>query len=160
MGARPTRASSGHVVSLRVANDLASVTSVLGLLRTGAALLILDTEVPVERARVQESAVGADLAFYPEGQDMPAGTGIRIPLAADLPDPTDASAYLGDVPRGAAAALIFGTSGSTAAAKLVVQSHANLAVNAIALRCTTALDQGDPCSAACRSITSTGCTSP
>ena len=132
----------GHVVSLRVANDLASVTSVLGLLRTGAALLILDTEVPVERARVQESAVGADLAFYPEGQDMPAGTGIRIPLAADLPDPTDASAYLGDVPRGAAAALIFGTSGSTAAAKLVVQSHANLAVNAIALRLHHGLGPG------------------
>jgi long-chain acyl-CoA synthetase len=132
----------GHVVSLRLTNDLASVTSVLGLLRTGAALLILDAEVPPERARAQESAVGAVLAFYPTGQDTSAGASSRIPLAADLPDPEGAAADLGDIPRGAAPALIFGTSGSTAMAKLVVQSHANLAMNAAALRLHHGLGPG------------------
>lgn len=125
---------AGDVVALAPTNDIASVVAILGALRAGCALLLLNPADPPLRWRAQTTALGASIVLRSTAVDHD----VPFPTTA-VPEPTT----LEDRGRGAAPlppidpegdALFFGTSGSTATSKLVAQSHYNGAVNAEAIR--------------------------
>ncbi|GAA1094051.1 acyl--CoA ligase [Streptomyces javensis] len=136
------RVAPGRTVALAPVNDPASIVAVLGVLRTGCPLLLLGPQDPADRRRQQTEAVGARLVLRP-----PSVPAEALPEAVVLPDPRTL-----EEPEGGAAepelhpdqdALFFATSGSTAASKLVAQSHYNAAVNAEALGRHHGLRPGD-----------------
>jgi acyl-CoA synthetase (AMP-forming)/AMP-acid ligase II len=125
---------TGGPLALLPTNDLRSVVALLGALRSGARVVVLNPGDPPGRLREQADALGA-------------GTILAIP---DLPDPPELP-ELPDTPTAEdpapldpdAEALLVPTSGSTAAAKVVAQSHYAAAVNAAALRRHHRLVPGD-----------------
>ncbi|MFL6128906.1 MAG: class I adenylate-forming enzyme family protein [Mycobacteriales bacterium] len=131
----------GEPVGLLPVNDLPSALAVLALLRSGCPALLLPPDGPPDRHRRQLRAAGARLAL--RSPAVPAGAlpeALPLPAPAALPDrPTPPAADLDP----ASAALCFGTSGSTAESKLVVQSHYNAVVNAEAVRRHHRLSAGD-----------------
>lgn len=130
-------AAAGSVLALAPANDVESVLAVLGALRAGYALLMLGPLDPPERHAEQIAAVGAEV-FLRVAPHARAGE-VRLPDWRGLPD-----AEFTDIPAEPSAdALLFGTSGSTAASKLVVQSHRNMMANAAALGAHHGLRPGD-----------------
>jgi acyl-CoA synthetase (AMP-forming)/AMP-acid ligase II len=132
---------AGEPVGLLPLNDQPSALAVLGLLRSGCPALLLPPDAPPERHRRQLRAAGARIAL--RSPAVPAGA---LPEALPLPDPAELPARPAPPPDRldpAAAALCFGTSGSTAEAKLVVQSHYNAVVNAEAVRRHHRLAGGD-----------------
>ncbi|MEU5029314.1 class I adenylate-forming enzyme family protein [Streptomyces milbemycinicus] len=135
----------GRTVALAPVNDAASVLAVLAVARAGCPLLMLNPRDPAGRRREQAAAAGADLVLRPGA--VPAEA---LPEAVPLPDPysLDERAERAALPPGARCdpaddALFFATSGSTAAGKLVAQSHYAAAVNAEALRRHHGLRVGD-----------------
>ncbi|MDO0928873.1 class I adenylate-forming enzyme family protein [Streptomyces sp. TG1A-8] len=132
----------GSTVALAPVNDAASVLTVLAVLRAGCSLLMLSPQDPAARRRELTGAAGAELVLRPATLAAQA-----LPEAVAVPDAhtLDAQAELPSDPAAdpSAGAFCFATSGSTAAGKLVVQSHYAAAVNAEALRRHHGLRPGD-----------------
>jgi acyl-CoA synthetase (AMP-forming)/AMP-acid ligase II len=121
----------GCMVALMPCNDLASVVAIYALMRIGCTIFFVSPDelpkrleellgsVPVTRLLCASPAVAA-----------------RQPLARLLPNPDRLPN--GELPEvaldSAMVALCFGTSGSTAASKIVMQAHRNASANAEALR--------------------------
>jgi acyl-CoA synthetase (AMP-forming)/AMP-acid ligase II len=124
-------AQHGVTLAFLPQNDLPSVTAILGLLRTGASVLLVNPTDPVGRVAEQAATLDARLLRSPT-VDPDRHPGARAaPDSAALNDPETPWT---DPPVDAAAdALLFGTSGSTATSKLVAQSHANAVANAHAV---------------------------
>ncbi|WP_424184735.1 class I adenylate-forming enzyme family protein [Actinokineospora sp. G85] len=117
----------GEVVALAPANDAASIAVVLGLLRGGNPTLLVNPADPDERVRAQVAAAGAGVvlrsgaATFTGGVDLPEVDALPARRVDAVPvDPWSDALYIG-------------TSGSTAASKLVAQSHANAVANAAGL---------------------------
>jgi len=127
--AREGIASRGATVAFAPRNDLLSVLTIFALLRAGAITLLLNPQDPEGRhdeLRAGARAV-ATLAII--------GDATRHRDALVLPDPRSLPATAPPLPLPAAddGAFLIGTSGSTAASKLVLQTHANAAANAAAV---------------------------
>ncbi len=129
----------GRRVGLLAANDVDTVLTIFALLRAGATCLFLNPADPPERIRSILAGHGVSTvlrtALAPAGLDF----------ASLVPDTGAAgsSAGSGWTDRhlsGAAPAFMFGTSGTTAASKLVVQSHQAVVSNAEAMRRHHGLD--------------------
>ncbi|MGW2280442.1 class I adenylate-forming enzyme family protein [Streptomyces sp. NPDC001770] len=124
----------GAPVGLLPVNDIPSVVAIYGAMRARHPVLFLNPADPVARLREQTEALGVEVVLR-----GPAVADAALPVGTALPDPRT----LPDPPRGAppvpapvpadADALYFGTSGSTAASKLVAQTHANCVANAEAM---------------------------
>ncbi|MCD0451615.1 acyl--CoA ligase [Actinocorallia sp. API 0066] len=131
------------VVGLLPVNDPASVVALFGLLRAGAVCLVLNPADPPARIHDQLAARGAKavLCASPADAERLGHGAVAVPRFERAPDPVgdaaDAAVRLDDD------ALFFGTSGSTAAAKTVAQTHRNAAANAEALRRHHRLRAGD-----------------
>lgn len=130
----------GDVVALQPANDLAAVMTILAVLRSGAVCLLLSPNDPAARVRAQVQSQNAGPVLRSAG--VPAGDGLE---SVELPDVTRLPpADFRDAALDATAdALMFSTSGSTATAKMVAQSHRNAATNAEAFRRHHRLRPGD-----------------
>ncbi|TQJ37041.1 class I adenylate-forming enzyme family protein [Streptomyces sp. SLBN-115] len=139
---RELSARPGDVFALAPVNELRSVTAVFGLLLAGCSILSVNPADPAGRILRQTEALGARAML--RAPDTPADDLVPWTL---LPDPRELpgtdDTWTGPVLDPAADALYFGTSGSTAASKLVAQSHYNGAVNAEALRRHHGLGPGD-----------------
>ncbi|MEU1401640.1 class I adenylate-forming enzyme family protein [Streptomyces sp. NPDC005728] len=128
----------GDVVALMPLNEPVSIATLFGVLRAGAACLLLNPGDPAERALQQSGSRSAVTVLCPpavllDRDPLPGAVTVPDPsLLPDVPDDTDGR----DHPevRAAADALLFGTSGSTAASKIVAQTHRNGAANAEAFR--------------------------
>lgn len=133
--------SRDTVLGLLVANDLPSVIGILGLLRSGSSLLLLNPADPVDRVREQATALEATVlrAHTVEPDSYP--DALAVPASTVLDD--DPRAYVDPAIASTADALFFGTSGSTASSKLVAQSHGNAVVNAHAVIRHHGLRPGD-----------------
>ncbi|MEU1786812.1 class I adenylate-forming enzyme family protein [Streptomyces sparsogenes] len=139
---RDLGAPPGRAVALAPVNDAASVLAVLAVARAGCPLLMLNPLDPAGRRREQAAAAGADLVLRPgavEADALPEA--VALPDPHTLPDPTAPDAHA--LPGPGDDAFFFATSGSTAAGKLVAQSHYAAAVNAEALRRHHGLRPGD-----------------
>ncbi|MEV6564968.1 class I adenylate-forming enzyme family protein [Streptomyces kronopolitis] len=132
-GARPA------VLALAPTNDVPSVLAMLAALRAGFGLLMLGPNDPPERRAQQREAVGAPVVLHAPGTDAPHAGSLTLPHWADL---ADRELPLPSVDP-AADALYFATSGSTAASKIVAQSHRNAVANAEAVRRHHGLAPGD-----------------
>ncbi|MGY0236073.1 class I adenylate-forming enzyme family protein [Longispora urticae] len=110
-------------------NDSRSVVAILALLRAGCRILLVNPADPPARVEQQATQIGVT-AWVRHTGAAPTGIGtdITVPDAApaDRGYPLPALDPFSD-------ALYFGTSGSTAASKLVAQSHVNAAANAAAV---------------------------
>jgi acyl-CoA synthetase (AMP-forming)/AMP-acid ligase II len=118
------------VVAVLPRNDARSVALVLGVLRIGAIVFMIDPEERIERLKTLLTAfpvaavLGVDLSLAARTCGA-----LDVPSASALPDrPLPAAGYLHH-----GAAVYFGTSGSTATSKIVAQSRYNVAVNAEAV---------------------------
>ncbi|WP_051950778.1 class I adenylate-forming enzyme family protein [Actinacidiphila yeochonensis] len=142
------RVGPSRLLALLPANDLPSVVAIVTALRTGTPCLFLNPQDPVRRLRSVLADCPADLVLRspyaaPQAAEF-AQTVPWDPTAWDDAERTDGTAPEGtDDAAGCAdaralpathPALLFGTSGSTAASKLVVQSHRALTSNAEAVR--------------------------
>ncbi|WP_432145477.1 class I adenylate-forming enzyme family protein [Streptomyces sp. bgisy084] len=127
------------VLALAPTNDVPSVLAVLGVLRAGFGLLMLGPSDPPERRAQQVEAAGALAVLQAPGTEAPYADAITLPHWEDLAErglplpPVDPTAD----------ALYFATSGSTAASKIVAQSHLNAVANAEAVRRHHGLAAGD-----------------
>jgi len=132
----------GDVVALAPTNDVRSVVSIFAVLRAGGSILFLNPADPADRLRQQAEAVGARTALNTSSMDESA-----LPGAVRAPEPVAWSEADENAPEPPldpmADAQLFGTSGSTAVSKLVVQSHYGAAVNAEAVRLHHRLEPGD-----------------
>lgn len=129
----------GNVVALAPTNDTASVTAIFGLMRAGCAVLLLNPADPPGRVREQIDAIGAERIFDIGAAGIPALEAPSISSSGTMGDSLPGNVQ----PASHAEALYFGTSGSTAASKLVAQTHYNAAINAEALRRHHRLVPGD-----------------
>jgi acyl-CoA synthetase (AMP-forming)/AMP-acid ligase II len=135
---------SGDVVGLIPRNDVPSVLALFALVRSGCPVLLLSPHDPAARLREQASRRAVAVLRAPQ---VPADTlpeAIEIPasdLYADSMPPAGTEPAVAVRPLDTA--LMFGTSGSTAAAKIVAQSHAAALANAQALRRHHRLGPGD-----------------
>jgi long-chain acyl-CoA synthetase len=121
----------GEVVGLIPTNDLPSVVMLFGIVRSGAICLMLGPGDPAARIAEQAASQAAIVIV----RSTVIATDHSALQTVSLPEFHHASPVAsGLVPRDAAAAmLLFGTSGSTAASKVVLQSHRNAATNAEAV---------------------------
>jgi acyl-CoA synthetase (AMP-forming)/AMP-acid ligase II len=126
-------ASRDAGLALVPGNDIPSVVAIFAALRAGIPCLLLAPTDPEPRLRsilarhsvagvLRSPFLGEHVAGLAEA--IPAASGPEVAVAGDEPGPWPASRP----------ALLFGTSGSTAASKLVVQSHRALTSNAEAMR--------------------------
>ncbi|GGS10285.1 acyl-CoA synthetase [Streptomyces nojiriensis] len=139
---RELSAGPGDVFALAPTNELRSVAAVFGLLLAGCSVLSVNPGDPAGRILRQAEALGARAVL--RAPDTPADELVPWTLLPDprqLPETDDT--WTGGALDPAADALYFSTSGSTAASKLVAQSHYNGAVNAEALRRHHGLGPGD-----------------
>jgi acyl-CoA synthetase (AMP-forming)/AMP-acid ligase II len=135
-----SRFEPGQTVALLPGNDILSVTAILAAVKLAVPCLFLNPHDPLPRLR---SIL----------REHPVAGVFRSPLASEhtrelartleaggkqtRTDCTGAAA----APDPARPAFLFGTSGSTAASKLVVQPHRALVSNAEAVRCHHGLDE-------------------
>ena len=139
---RELRVRSGDVLALLPANDVPSVVAIFGLLRSGCSVLLLNPSDPEGRLRQQTEAIRAKAVLRVDAvpaELLPDSILAPDATALDEESITDTDARIEPL----ADALFFGTSGSTAASKLVAQSHYNVAVNADAVRRHHGLRRGD-----------------
>ncbi len=122
-------------LALAPTNDVPSVLAVLGALRAGFSVLMLGPSDPPERRALQMAAVDALALLHAPGSTAP-----QDPRALVLPDwrssavDPRAQSWRDPEIEPEADALFFATSGSTAASKIVAQTHRNTVANAEALR--------------------------
>lgn len=128
-------AGPGTTVGLIPGNDLPSVVALFAALRAQTPCLILNPNDPVRRLRsiLEHHSVGTCLRSPHAGAHT-------APVADVIPWDTDGAHTDADTPPDPAdaqsascPALLFGTSGSTAASKVVVQPHRALTSNAEAV---------------------------
>ncbi|MGH8931682.1 MAG: class I adenylate-forming enzyme family protein [Egibacteraceae bacterium] len=134
--------SSEDVVGLLPVNDMTSVITIFGLLRAGCAVMVLSSTDPIGRLREQTAALPVKAIVRPGslGEEVFPGSVVAPDLMALADEAADAN---DPIITPLADALFFGTSGSTAASKLVTQSHYNAAINADAVRRHHGLAPGD-----------------
>ncbi|MER7460024.1 class I adenylate-forming enzyme family protein [Micromonospora sp. NPDC126480] len=130
----------GTQVCFSPSNDLTSVVTLYALLRSGCPTLLTNPGDPESRVRQQAAVLGVDV--FLRGPKALHGPGVDVPdpaaLPATLPEGPGDSALDPHAP-----AFFFGTSGSTAASKIVTQSHYNGAANAYGLLRHHGLTPGD-----------------
>ena len=132
----------GAPVGLMPRNDGESVVAVLALLRAGHPILMLNPNDPPNRIRQLLDAMKAERLLCSPGLEPPVGIEtIAIPRIGELADPVDVVVEPSADPS--ADAFYFGTSGSTAASKVVAQSRFNAAMNAKAVIAHHGLRPGD-----------------
>jgi len=121
----------GDIVAIQVPSSPALVQAMLAVLMSGAAFLVLDPTLPLERRRTMVRECAARLLLAPDGYDVPAEYPhlevVRLGEAwrAERPDEypaDDACGVDGDDP-----AYVFFTSGSTGTPKAVLGRHKSLA---------------------------------
>ncbi|GAA2520454.1 AMP-dependent synthetase [Winogradskya humida] len=120
----------GDVVALTPLNEPVSIAVLFAILRAGAVCLLVNPGDPAGRAFEQIDSQSAVALLVPPAltrERDPDPRAVIVPDPSQLPDATG-----GDLPpvRPDTDALLFGTSGSTAAAKMVAQTHRNAATNA------------------------------
>lgn len=126
------RLNTGQVVALIPSSDVASVVMLFAVLRTGAAALLLSPADPVDRLRQQVAAVSAAVVL--RSRSVPSDCLVEAMCPPDSWTAREAPNVRISARRDPSApALYFGTSGSTAASKMVTQSYYNAAVNAHAV---------------------------
>ncbi|WP_405833276.1 class I adenylate-forming enzyme family protein [Streptomyces sp. NBC_01176] len=125
---------AGDVAGLLPANDAVSLAALFALQRSGCAVLLLNPGDPPDRLRQQTGRLSAKAVLRsPSVPDGVLTEAVELP-AAPRPHPDATAGHPPDAPLDPwSDALYFGTSGSTAASKLVAQSHYNAAANADAL---------------------------
>ncbi|KOG70080.1 acyl--CoA ligase [Streptomyces antibioticus] len=132
----------GTVVGLMPRNDAASVVAILGLLRAGHPMLMLSPDDPPGRTRQLLDAM--DVTLLLRSPTVPAAPGLASLALPGVPELTGIPSEVTEsAPDPASDAFFFGTSGSTAAAKLVAQSRYNATVNAAAVTAHHRLKPGD-----------------
>ncbi|MCJ9750404.1 acyl--CoA ligase [Neorhizobium sp. BETTINA12A] len=121
-GVRP-----GSVVALCPINCIESVVATFALMRSGAVTLMLNPADPPNRHALQIEAVSANLLLRSPSLDNSV-----LPDALNLPflDEIDSHPFLQPVLQPWNDTFLIGTSGSTAASKIVRQTHGNAAANA------------------------------
>lgn len=129
----------GERVALIPTMDPSSVVAIFGALRAGVTVGMLNPSDPPARQRELIRGVGTEVVLSTEA--VSAGNTMLLPRLDRLPDRARGDPE--QQPR-LRDAFILGTSGSTAASKLVVQSQANVAANAEALRRHHRLRPGRP----------------
>lgn len=118
----------GERVALLAANDIPTVVTLFAVLRAGGVCLFLNPADPPHRIR---SVLAAHPVAVALRSPLLAGLGdLAEPVPIDHGSPGD----LGARPVADDPAFLFGTSGSTAASKLVLQSHRALLSNARGLQ--------------------------
>ncbi len=132
---------AGDVVGFVATNDANSVLTLFALLRAGIRALMLSPSDPPARLNEQLGVLGARtvLVTRPDPAHR-LENAVCVPDAQRLPPTTSAVDHAS---RAADVALYFGTSGSTAASKLVAQAHYNMAANARAMQLHHRLVPGD-----------------
>ena len=134
--------AEGDVVGLLPRNDAVSMAAVLGVLRAKGSVLLLNPADPAPRLRQQTEALSVRTVVRSPGvcaEHLPEALPLPHPAeVAGLPEPPPRS-----LPSPEADAFFFGTSGSTAASKLVAQCHYNAAVNAEAVSRHHGISPGD-----------------
>ncbi|WP_338597082.1 class I adenylate-forming enzyme family protein [Saccharopolyspora sp. SCSIO 74807] len=129
----------GSAVALAPANDAISVLATLALLRAGYRTLLINPSDPPARAAQQMSTIGAEVLLAAPATEMSA-------RATEIPEPSGLSRPASAVdrkPDPGDDALYFGTSGSTAASKLVAQSHRNVVSNGEGVRSLHGMRPGE-----------------
>ena len=124
-------------VAVLPVNDMASVLLVLALVRIGHPVLVLNPNDPVDRLRAQLTARQVKYVLRPSS--VAATVCPEAEVAGELDGPSDPTVHVSPHDD----ALFFCTSGSTAASKVVAQSHGNLVANAEAVRAHHGLRPGD-----------------
>ncbi|MFF2393286.1 AMP-binding protein [Nocardia sp. NPDC058114] len=123
----------GSRVGVLAVNDIDTVVALFAVLRAGGTCLLLNPSDPIDRLRSILSAHPTVAVL--RSSHVP---DVLSELARLIPmwDPTAAviDSAVDHVPTPGMAAFMFGTSGSTAASKLVVQSHRAVLANAHGLR--------------------------
>lgn len=139
---REFQVAAGEVVALVPASDLDSIISLFGILSAGASALLLNPADPVERNRSLAAALSVKTVL--RGSSIASGYMPEASLLCDA-DATvdDERGEAARVVAAASPALYFATSGSTAASKIVAQSHFNAAMNAQAVCRHHGLQPGD-----------------
>lgn len=128
---------SRETVGVLPVNDMASVLLVLALIRAGHPVLVLNPNDPVDRLRAQLTARQVKHVLRPPSVAATVCPGAEVAGEFDgQDDPTVHASPHDD-------ALFFCTPGSTAASKVVAQSHGNLVANAEAVRSHHRLRPGD-----------------
>jgi acyl-CoA synthetase (AMP-forming)/AMP-acid ligase II/acyl carrier protein len=118
-----------HRIGLLAANDIQTVVALFAIIRAGHVCLFLSPDDPAERILSILAAHPVSMVLRSDQVEGFDGIGV---VARDLADADPAGAANDPVP--ADPAFIFGTSGSTAVSKFVVQSHRALLSNAQDLR--------------------------
>ncbi len=118
----------GAVVAVQLRRSIEFVVALLGVMRSGAAFLALEPEVPEGRARFMLDDAGAALLLREQGMtDCPGSEHIETTCTAALAAEADAvPAGLPEI-RGRATAYIQYTSGSTGLPKGVIVPHESFA---------------------------------
>jgi acyl-CoA synthetase (AMP-forming)/AMP-acid ligase II len=124
IGVRPQ-----DTVALLASNDVRSVLTVLALLRAGCSVLFVRPDEPDKRRSELLSTVPLKAVLAPAAE-----TALRVADSLPVPDPSSLPASAARPVRRHHGTLLFGTSGSTAVSKLVVQPEYTAGVNAEALR--------------------------
>ncbi|WP_190241082.1 class I adenylate-forming enzyme family protein [Nostoc sp. 'Peltigera membranacea cyanobiont' 210A] len=118
--------AAGAIVGFAPCNDLASAATLFGALRSGVRVVFLDPEAPQHRQEAIMRQIGAETVLNPP------------PDLERLPPPNAEDAPL----KPADDAFYFPTSGSTAASKIVIQTHRGAVANALAITCHHAMQPG------------------
>lgn len=138
---RELGAGPGDALALLPTNDIDSIVAVYAVLRIGCPLLLLNPGDPPARLRALLEPLGVKTVLRSRmvAPDRLAEA-IAIRDTSELPDGfMHAQAVLAP----SSVALYFGTSGSTAASKIVAQSHGNAIANAYAVSQHHRLRPGD-----------------
>jgi acyl-CoA synthetase (AMP-forming)/AMP-acid ligase II/acyl carrier protein len=133
------RAGAAPGTGLLAANDISTVVALFAIIRTGGPCLFINPGDPADRIRAILAAHPVSVVLrspHVEGLDgigtvVPGPAAARNGYQAVLPEPAPADSIF-----------IFGTSGSTAASKFVIQSHRAALSNAQDLRRHHALSPG------------------
>lgn len=133
--------TEGEKLGLIPGRDIPSVIAIIASLRAGVPCLLLSPDDPLPRLRaiVSEHQLAIILRSPFAGKEAK-GLAVVIPDSGSPVSSADCPA-IGTIPA-TRPALLFGTSGSTAASKIVVQSHQAMASNAEAVRRHHHLDPG------------------
>ncbi|MEU6243465.1 class I adenylate-forming enzyme family protein [Streptomyces sp. NPDC047024] len=129
------------VVGLTPVNDIPSVIALFAAVRSGRPALVLNPADPVVRIAEQTAALGVEALVTGPATAGRFSNSVQAPDPERLPDPPHG--WSPPAPRPDADLLYFGTSGSTAASKLVAQTHANAVANADAMVRHHGLRPGD-----------------
>jgi acyl-CoA synthetase (AMP-forming)/AMP-acid ligase II len=123
----------GEVIALAPTNDAASVIAIFALLAAGARIFFINPDEKAERLRELLDGRQVRHIIYTDATKAERLPGVRI-----LPDARELEQHrigaIDPLPNLSDTAFYFGTSGSTAASKIVAQTFENVSANAEAVR--------------------------